>query len=119
MKNRGLDPVRNVHMLELIGKMVVVVRHDDPSLTGIEGSILDETMKMFLVEFNGKRRMIPKRNGEFRINIEKEGTLSSVTVMGNDILFRPVDRTKRCERKRPSGSKTRNNSPKSSPNEDQ
>ncbi len=101
MNIKGPDPVRNVYMLELIGTSFEVLEHSDPGLVGRHGIVVDETRGTIHLETNGNRCMIPKKNGRFQIEVKKGKEISKVLIDGNDILFRPVDRTKKCERKIP------------------
>ncbi|RLF69322.1 MAG: ribonuclease P protein subunit [Thermoplasmata archaeon] len=108
MRTKRPDPVNNVHILELIGTSVEVLDHSDPGLRGLAGRIVDETMGMIVVD-GGKRRLkIPKRSALLRIRVIKGGSEVPVDIKGDDILYRPEDRTKKCERKRPKTPKSRN-----------
>lgn len=59
--------------------------------TGIKGKIIDETKNSFIIETNGKRRRVLKKNNiiEFNFNNEK------IMVNGNKLLARSEDRIKK------------------------
>ncbi len=79
-------------MGELIGKKVRVIKSPDKSLIGKEGKIIDETMKLLIIEEeNGEIKKINKKHNTFMI----EG----VTIKGEEILFRPEERIKKYWRK--------------------
>lgn len=101
MKRSGPDPVRNVYIMEFAGARIEILDHTDPTLIGIKGKVKKETMGTFLIVSDGKEKMVQKKGGRFQVVVmTKEGS-RPVTIIGDDIMFRPVDRTKKCERKRP------------------
>jgi ribonuclease P protein subunit POP4 len=71
---------------ELIGLKCRVVRASNPEIIGIEGTVIDESKNMIVIE-NDKRRMIPKKNAIFQFELEEP-----VTVDGKLLLGRPEDR---------------------------
>ena len=71
---------------ELIGLKCRVVRASNPEITGIEGTVIDETRNMLVIE-NGKRRMIPKKGTIFQFELEE-----TVRVDGRLLSGRPEDR---------------------------
>jgi ribonuclease P protein subunit POP4 len=99
MNSKGHDRNRNILMLELIGARLRVVQHTDPGLSDREGIVLDETMKTFLIDEDGKRTIVPKKGGRFSLASMKSGG-QPILVDGSDIQFRPEDRNKKMERKR-------------------
>lgn len=55
------------------------------------GKIIDETKNSFIIESNGKRKRVLKKNNiiEFNFNNKK------IMLNGNKLLARPEDRTKK------------------------
>ena len=78
---------------ELIGLPVRVVQSTDPTLVGVEGVVVDETLNTFLVERDGgaKPLHVAKANSVF--DFADEG--GPVRIPGDRIRFRPEDRIKR------------------------
>ncbi|MDD2438952.1 MAG: ribonuclease P protein component 1 [Methanosarcinaceae archaeon] len=86
---------------ELIGLFVKVVASTNPSLIGIQGSVINETKNMLLVENSQTRElMIPKAGTEFLFRIpaklSENGRRSDtfVKVQGNLLLSQPENRIK-------------------------
>lgn len=79
---------------ELIGLPVEVVESTDPTLKGLRGHVLDETLNTLRVqrEGDGKTVFVAKANNVFAFQ-DEEGVL--VRVPGERILFRPEDRIKK------------------------
>ena len=73
---------------EFIGRCVTVAEHSDPSLRGLAGTVVDETRETLLLESGGGRKRVAKRGGSFDFDGE--------TGAGDQIAFRPQDRTRRC-----------------------
>ncbi len=83
---------KNIVIHELIGLGVVIVNHSDPSLIGLRGTIVDETLKTLLLETDRGKKRVPKKGGIFCFRLpDGRWTL----VRGEEILFRPWERTKR------------------------
>jgi len=82
-------------MGELIGKKTEIVKSSRRELIGLKGTIVDETLKMFVIEAEGKEKKIPKDVCVFRIF--KGG--KSRDIDGKDLLVRPEDRIKKYWRK--------------------
>lgn len=99
MSNRMKNRWRRLNTLELIGMEVEVVDHSDPTLVGKSGVVLDETKNTFLLEEGGVKKRVSKREGRFRFLLREGQKNRAVTVDGDLILFRPENRTKRCQRK--------------------
>lgn len=84
---------KNILRHELIGLYVRVLRSKNRSLEGIEGCVIDETMKTLIIETEtGRRVMVPKNICEFVFRLP-DGT--EVLVVGSYIVGRPEDRLKR------------------------
>jgi ribonuclease P protein subunit POP4 len=82
-------------MGELIGKKAEIVKSSRRELTGLHGTIVDETLKLFIIDYKGKEKKIPKDVCVFRIF--KDG--QSRDIAGKDLLVRPEDRIKKYWRK--------------------
>ncbi len=84
----------NVLYHELIGLEIEVVTHSDPTLVGLRGKIVDETMYTLRVldKVKGRLRIVPKLYGVFRLRLP-DGVV--VEVDGSLIVGRPEDRLKR------------------------
>ena len=72
---------------EFIGLPVKIRECTDPSVTGIKGTIIDETKNTFLIHTNTKEKRIAKDIATFEI----EG----ISVQGNKIKWHPWERIKR------------------------
>ncbi len=100
MKRSLLDPVRNICMRELIGSRMTVVSHPDPTQVGRSGVMADETRNMFLMMAGEGVVKVPKKGGKFELEVRFEGRSQMVILDGDELIVRPEDRTKRCERTR-------------------
>ncbi|MDG6225709.1 MAG: ribonuclease P protein subunit [Candidatus Thermoplasmatota archaeon] len=86
--------VRSLAMEELIGKDIKIRKHDMADLVGVEGIVLDETMRTFLIGTPKGRLRVPKKGSEFAFI---EGGLPLDVLCGDMLLFRSEDRIKRCD----------------------
>jgi len=83
----------NIYFHELIGLKVKIVQYSDPALVGLEGIVVDETLKTLLLEkSHGKRVRVFKANGVFEFTLPSG---EKVVINGTDISGRPWDRLKR------------------------
>ncbi|MET1159405.1 MAG: ribonuclease P protein subunit [Thermoprotei archaeon] len=88
---------RNIYYHELIGLGVEVLEYPDPSIAGLSGRVVDETMKTLLIESPGRGFVrVLKEHGVFRF---KTPYGLSFTVIGTRIVGRPEDRLKRIVRR--------------------
>lgn len=85
----------NIYCHELIGLPIEVKDHTDPTLRGIKGVVVNETMKMLIVSTGTREVMIPKHGGVF---IFKPPKTKGIEVLGDLIIGRPEDRLKRFGR---------------------
>lgn len=84
---------KNIMYHELIGLQVKIKEHVDPGLTGLEGKVVDETMKTLKIKGTDERvRTVSKHGGVF---LFKLGRNHSVEISGDTIMGRPEDRLKR------------------------
>lgn len=81
---------RNLLRHELIGLKVRVTDSTDPGLKGVEGEIVDETMKTLTIKKGDRRLMVPKSNTRFAFSINGR----EVTVEGRALAGRPEERVK-------------------------
>jgi ribonuclease P protein subunit POP4 len=78
---------------ELIGLPVRVAESTDPTLVGVEGVVVDETLNTFLVQReDGRQVHVAKSNNTFDF-LDDGG--EPVRIPGDRIRFRPEDRIKR------------------------
>lgn len=77
--------------LELIGAEAEVVESTNPSLRGIAGRVVDETMKTLLVDpgQGARSRRVPKAACRFRFRWPGGRT---VEIEGRDLVGRPEER---------------------------
>jgi ribonuclease P protein subunit POP4 len=84
---------RNILNHELIGLRAKVVKSTHSGYVGIEGLVVDETMKTIKVmDDEGKVKIVPKGCCTFRFKLPS-GAI--VEVEGNYLIGRPEDRVKR------------------------
>ena len=76
----------NLPKHELIGLHVEVEKHSDENIVGLEGTVLDETRNMLVID--GKK--VSKKDGTFIFYLEDE----RVKIKGEIINKRPEDRVK-------------------------
>ncbi len=100
MKKRLLDPYRNVNIRELIGLGIEVVSHPDPTVVGARGVVIDETRSTFLIREGVKERRITKKGAVFDLTVEGAKGPRKIRSSGDELLVRPVDRTKKLERRK-------------------
>ncbi len=78
---------------ELIGEKVVITKTASLQLSGLKGTIIDETMNTFVIEAKNGRKRIPKKGNVFFF------PSSGLAVKGSQLLIRPEERTKKLGRK--------------------
>lgn len=81
----------NLRKDELIGRDVEIVDARDPSLLGVRGRIVDETRNMIWIDIGGSEKSVAKHGTRFRFP-----AVGGAEVAGDEILFRPEDRTKKA-----------------------
>lgn len=77
---------------ELIGRVVHVDTCTDPTMSNIEGIIIDETKHMFLVKSHGKQRWIAKDIATFDFPHQNQKN----ELNGSKLRFRPEERVKKA-----------------------
>ncbi len=86
---------KNLILHELIGLEVAVLSHSDPSLVGLRGKVVDETLNLLVVETPRGEKKVPKKYGVFAFKVGSKWTV----VRWEEILFRPWERPKRAYKK--------------------
>ncbi|HET6405765.1 MAG TPA: ribonuclease P protein subunit [Candidatus Thermoplasmatota archaeon] len=87
MKRENADVARH----ELIG-LFVTIESAHAGWNGLEGTVVDETKHTLLVELDpGSEIRVPKTGNRFVFRVGNE----RFVVNGDDITFRPEDRTKK------------------------
>ena len=85
-------PAKAVARAELIGLPVRVVAAADAGLVGLEGTVVDETLRTFVVRRpDGRLSRVGKRGAAFEFATAK----GPVRIDGAAVEFRPEDRTKK------------------------
>ena len=79
----------NIKNHELIGLNVVVKESSDPKKTGLKGKVMNETQNTFVIVFEEKEIILPKKECVFEFDIGEK-----VLVDGKKIMKRPQDRIK-------------------------
>ncbi len=87
---------RNVFVHEIIGLKAKVVNSSDKNRIGLQGKIVDETMKTLRIETAKGEKIVPKREVVFELELLNG---EKVLVDGKNIEKRPEDRTKELWRK--------------------
>ncbi len=86
----------NIVIHELVGLNVTVLFHSDPTLAGIEGKVVGETMKTLLIKTDKGIKVVPKKYATFCFVLPKG---KKTVVRGEEILYKPWERTKRAYKK--------------------
>lgn len=79
---------RNMMREEFIGARVRIEKCTDPSLQGMEGTVVDETKNMIFIE-SGKIRKVPKNIAVFNMD--------GIEIDGRKIRYRPEDRIRKIK----------------------
>lgn len=87
----------NILVHELIGLRVRVVHASDPTLIGLEGRVVDETMHLLVIETERGERKVQKRVAVFEFTLPSG---ERVVVDGALLEHRPEERTKKLWRAR-------------------
>lgn len=90
---------KNIVYHELIGLQVEVMSHLNPSLIGVKGVVVDETMNTLRIADVNRRKIVTvmKSGGIFAFTIPESGT--KVYIDGSQIVGRPEDRLKKLARR--------------------
>ena len=88
---------KNIFYHELIGLYVKVVKHNDESLIGVKGRVVDETKNLLIIASKGRLKKVLKKGGVFLFMLPAG---RKVEVEGEKILARPEDRVKLIRKRR-------------------
>ncbi len=89
--------VRNILRHELIGLDCTIVDSANKNQIGINGSIVDETIKTIVIRDSEKKmKRIQKAGTTFRVKLSEN---EIVEIDGNYIVSRPEDRIKKVMKK--------------------
>jgi ribonuclease P protein subunit POP4 len=80
--------IRDVSREELIGRSIKVVKSGNPSLEGLEGTVVDETKNTLVVRSTDRTRVLLKAEITFEVTVGDQRS----TVDGSHILRRPEKR---------------------------
>ena len=84
---------KNLRYHELIGLEVMVRKHLDPGLQGLEGNVVYETKKTLHIRGrDGRVRVVPKMGGVFLFKLKDREV---VELRGDLIMGRPEERMKK------------------------
>jgi ribonuclease P protein subunit POP4 len=92
-------PITNQNLIrhELIGLQVSVIYSSNPTYVGIKGKVIDEMKNMLIIHDGVKKRWIQKDTSIYCFTLPDK---TSVIVEGEEILGKPVERTKKKVNKR-------------------
>lgn len=76
---------------ELIGLKCRVISATNPFLRGLEGTVVDETKNMIVLDDGRKEKRIPKKDAKFQFEVLEK----KIEVDGKMISGRPEDRIRR------------------------
>lgn len=83
----------NIYYHELIGLKIRILQYPDDKLVGLDGVVVDETLKTLVIERGDKSRIrVFKANGVFEFTLPNG---EKVIIKGIDIIGRPWDRLKK------------------------
>jgi RNase P/RNase MRP subunit p29 len=93
MQRSGDDDATCLARGRLIGREARVDGSDDPTLAGLAGRIVDETMNTLTLQTGSRRRTVGKPGQQFAIRFEGR----EVLLNGHEIAHRPEDRVKKAK----------------------
>ncbi|MEW6295411.1 MAG: ribonuclease P protein subunit [Candidatus Diapherotrites archaeon] len=85
---------KNILGHELNGLKINIINSSDPKKIGVNGVIVKETKNTFVIESQGKEKIVPKK--EVLIEFEIQG--EKIAVNGKELIARPEDRIKKMFR---------------------
>lgn len=94
VKRRG----SNLRYHEILGLPVRVVSSIDPGIEGVEGMVVNETMKTIEIRVGGREVVTFKSGTRYRFKIPETGEV--VDIDGDMLLGRPEDRVRMVLKKR-------------------
>ena len=82
---------KNILMHEFIGLHCKIVGSGNKYSIGLEGKIIDESMKTITLKTSSDKKVVEKKGAIFRMDLGKQ----KVDIDGNFIVARPEDRIKK------------------------
>ncbi|MEM4717822.1 MAG: ribonuclease P protein subunit [Desulfurococcaceae archaeon] len=83
----------NIYYHELIGLKIRILQYPDEKVVGLEGIVVDETLKILVIEKADKSVIkVFKANGIFEFTLPNG---EKVIIKGIDMIGRPWDRLKK------------------------
>ena len=83
---------KNIVLAELIGLKAKIIKCNDRNKEGIEGKVIDETKNTLVLDTKKGIKRIAKNRAVFKFYVGNK----SFTVKGEEILFRPFERTEKA-----------------------
>jgi len=80
-----------VYTFEFTGSELEVIDSAHHGYEEMQGRVVDESKNMFVIENEGKKRMIPKKGNRFKLTINGRQNVLD----GNRLTHRPEDRIKK------------------------
>jgi ribonuclease P protein subunit POP4 len=93
--NRMMLTASNLIYHNLVGLNVKIAHSTDPTQTGLEGRVIDETSRTLTLSTSAGNKIVPKIHSRFAFYLPSE-----VVVEGSDIMLSPEERLKRLQRRR-------------------
>jgi ribonuclease P protein subunit POP4 len=79
----------------LVGLNVKIAHSADPTQTGLEGRVIDETSRTLTLSTRAGNKIVPKMHSRFAFYLPSE-----VMVEGSDIMLSQEERLKKLQRRR-------------------
>jgi ribonuclease P protein subunit POP4 len=85
----------NIYKHEFLNQYITVVSQTDKNWEGVSGKIVDETKNTFIIEVEGKEKVLPKKKTVLALKIKGE----EVNIDASRLTFRPEDRIKKAKKR--------------------
>ncbi len=82
--------LENIHMHELVGLKTIISNSPNKQIIGLNGTVVDETKSMFVINTKKGFKMIPKKHNTWKFHINNNET----TLLGTLFEKRSFDRLK-------------------------
>ncbi len=80
-----------VYTFEFTGSELEVIESSHKDYEDVKGKVIDETKNMFVVEGEGKKKMLPKKGNQLKLTIKGRHN----ELDGNKLTYRPENRIKK------------------------
>ena len=80
-----------VYTFEFTGSELEVIESSHKDYEDVKGKVIDETKNMFVVEGEGKKKMLPKKGNQLKLTINGRHN----ELDGNKLTYRPENRIKK------------------------